>query len=193
MNNVNYEWPLNAVVNTPYCFYSGIFTDEEIDNIIKIGNAEDIINAEVEGKNDGVRNTKISWVPSNKPQNVWLFQKLTDIIHSANNRYFNFDIDAIENLQYSLYNEGYFYKNHTDMLVNAPRYKVRKLSFSLQLTDEDEYDGGDLTFLDNTKLQPPKSKGTIVLFPSYTLHNVSMVTRGTRKVLVGWVIGPSFK
>ena len=34
---------------------------------------------------------------------------------------------------------------------------------------------------------------TITFFPSYTLHDVTAITKGTRKALVGWVLGPRWK
>ena len=70
----------------------------------------------------------------------------------------------------------------------------RKLSFTLQLTDPSEYEGGQ-TMIHNAK-EPwaiPQTKGTITFFPSYTLHEVLPVTKGTRKALVGWVHGPRLK
>jgi len=33
----------------------------------------------------------------------------------------------------------------------------------------------------------------MIFFPSYTLHEVTPVTKGTRYTLVGWVHGPAFK
>ena len=38
-----------------------------------------------------------------------------------------------------------------------------------------------------------RKKGTIIFFPSYTLHEVTKVTKGTRRALVGWATGPAFK
>ena len=43
----------------------------------------------------------------------------------------------------------------------------------------------------NHKEQPIKlDKGEIVIFPSWMLHKVTPVTKGKRKVIVGWGIGP---
>jgi PKHD-type hydroxylase len=39
----------------------------------------------------------------------------------------------------------------------------------------------------------PKQKGAAVLFPSFLLHRVTPVTRGTRKSLVLWVGGSPYK
>ena len=39
---------------------------------------------------------------------------------------------------------------------------------------------------------PELKKGAMILFPSFLLHKVSPVTKGTRNSLVGWVRGPNF-
>ena len=71
---------------------------------------------------------------------------------------------------------------------------VRKLSVSLQLSDPNDYDGGDLVINTGGGLQKMKrEQGTITVFPSYNLHKVMPIERGTRYSLVGWVSGPNFK
>ena len=68
---------------------------------------------------------------------------------------------------------------------------VRKLSFSLQLSDPDDYEGGNVQLLaeDGSSYIAPRKRGTIVLFDSRTQHRVLKVTKGTRKSIVGWVVG----
>ena len=39
----------------------------------------------------------------------------------------------------------------------------------------------------------PRQKGSIMLFDSRTPHRVHKVTRGVRKSIVGWVVGPRWK
>ena len=75
-------------------------------------------------------------------------------------------------------------------------YSTRKISYSIQLSDEDEYEGGDLVIFpdditDEEKLSF-RRKGTIILFPSYRAHCVTPVTKGTRNAIVGWVHGNAF-
>ena len=70
----------------------------------------------------------------------------------------------------------------------------RKLGFSLQLTDGNAYDGGDLELHNaNVEAAALREIGTLIVFPSYWLHRVAPVTRGSRLVVVGWVHGPSFR
>ena len=72
---------------------------------------------------------------------------------------------------------------------------VRKLSFSLQLSDPDDYEGGNVQLLDesNRSYIAPRNRGTIILFDSRTQHRVLKVTKGVRRSIVGWVVGPRWK
>jgi len=36
-------------------------------------------------------------------------------------------------------------------------------------------------------------KGDIIVFPSFMVHRVKPVTKGTRKSIVIWVLGPKFR
>jgi PKHD-type hydroxylase len=76
------------------------------------------------------------------------------------------------------------------MINNSPR----KLSMVLQLSDPSEYDGGDLEFyVQSEPIKAEKKKGIVYVFPSWVLHRVTPVTRGTRRSLVMWIAGPKFK
>ena len=72
---------------------------------------------------------------------------------------------------------------------------VRKLSFSLQLSDPDDYEGGNVQIMDETGASHivPRKRGTIVLFDSRAQHRVLKVTKGCRRSIVGWTCGPRWK
>ena len=72
---------------------------------------------------------------------------------------------------------------------------LRKLSFTLQLSDENEYGGGELQLItdDRRMIQVPKTKGLLVVFKSDMLHRVRPVKSGLRKSIVGWITGPAWK
>jgi PKHD-type hydroxylase len=78
--------------------------------------------------------------------------------------------------------------------------KIRKLSMTVNLTDETTYEGGDL-MLDfgphsakgQYKISEAREQGTIIIFPSFLYHCVSPVTSGTRYSLVMWSLGDPFK
>lgn len=79
---------------------------------------------------------------------------------------------------------------HTDTL---PGDSVRKLSFTIQLTNPAEYDGGDLEFMPAITDKKIREQGTMTIFPSYKVHRVSPVTQGVRHSIVGWIYGPDFR
>ncbi len=78
------------------------------------------------------------------------------------------------------------YDTHVD---NAYMSSGRSdLSFTLSLTDETRYEGGDLEIDSISESYPIKLKqGEIVIYPSTSLHRVCTVTTGVRTVCVGWI------
>jgi PKHD-type hydroxylase len=70
----------------------------------------------------------------------------------------------------------------------------RKLSLVLQLTDPSRYEGGNLQTMTSQDVNTVrKQRGLITAFPSFTLHQVTPVTQGSRQSMVAWVSGPAFK
>ena len=147
---------------------------------------------------DSIRKSQHCWIPSTH----WIGGFLWHYIRMANKDNFLYDISDIENdmIQYTQYNKGDFYNWHTDMDIcdiNEPDQLVRKLSFTLQLTNEDEYTGGNLEFADfddsSYRFLVPKSRGTVIVFDSRTPHRVTPIESGIRKSLVGWVVGKRWR
>jgi len=144
------------------------------------------------------RITDIKWISLNENTN-WLFKKIIDKIIDVNSKNFDLQLKFVEDLQFSEYSEekGGFYSKHRDcgLKKSLNNYvDIRKLSFTIQLTDENEYEGGELIFhLDKEEKKAPKSKGTIVFFESDLLHEVTPVTKGVRHSLVSWVLGPNLR
>ena len=119
----------------------------------------------------------------------WLYERLYNAVIALNKQYFNFEIDQLENLQYCIYREGHHFKKHIDT-ISIPNLGQRKLTFILQLSDETEYEGGELRLhVSDNPIVISKKKGTIAIFPSFIPHDVTPVTKGERKVLVSWVLG----
>jgi PKHD-type hydroxylase len=190
-------WYLNEQLYEKYCWNSGIFTNDEIERIKTIGKRVGTIRAQTHGSGEDCldhRRSFISWITPNQ-HTAWIYQRLTTILIENNEKYFNFDLNMIEVIQFTYYNsneEGH-YKAHTDaQMWNLPHN--RKLSFVMQLSDPSEYEGGELLL--HTAFEPTtirKEKGLIACFPSYTLHEVTPVTKGERYSLVAWVHGPKLR
>jgi PKHD-type hydroxylase len=87
---------------------------------------------------------------------------------------------------FSRYEPGHAYGAHVDdALMGGVRTDV---SFTLFLSAPESYDGGELVIdsaagEDAFKLGP----GSVLTYPSTTLHRVAPVTRGRRLAAVGWV------
>jgi len=145
------------------------------------------------GLNDDIRLSNISYIDPNNADFIWLLDRIADTITNVNQEYFKFDIIGFqEELQFAEYKapDGH-YSYHTDKLF---RDKVRKLTMVVQLTDPNEYEGGELEIcLGENPFVVPKQPGTLVTFPSYNLHRVKPTTKGTRHSLVGWVTGRPFR
>jgi PKHD-type hydroxylase len=86
----------------------------------------------------------------------------------------------------SRYRSGMSYGSHVDdALIGGKR---TDLSFTLFLSEPDTYDGGDLVIEGNDGENAIKlAAGSVVVYPTTSLHRVSEVTRGERLVVVGWV------
>lgn len=93
---------------------------------------------------------------------------------------------ALTPLMISRYEPGMAYGTHVDdALMGGMRTDV---SFTLFLGDPDSYDGGELVMESHAGEQPFKlPAGSLVLYPSTTLHRVEPVTRGVRLAAVGWM------
>ncbi|WP_299222389.1 2OG-Fe(II) oxygenase [uncultured Aquimarina sp.] len=140
------------------------------------------------------RKSEVKWFPKETIEHRWLYEKFINMITESNRALWNFELTSIfDDLQYTVYNgEGGHFDWHMD--IGKGKYSRRKVSITLQLSDPDEYEGGDFEFLignEITKL--PRKKGCAIVFPSYFLHRVTPVTKGVRKSLVLWVSGQPFR
>lgn len=182
----------------PFVTLQNEFTDLEISNLCNyVENNLKPSDAKVGGNDqvvESIRRSKCYWI-SNNQETIWLYDKLGWIIRKINSNFYNFDVFGfIEDFQYTIYEQSYngFYNWHIDSGVGHGM--PRKLSLVLQLSSPEEYEGGDLEIMNSSEPTTVfKEKGLITVFPSFTLHRVTPVTKGTRKTLVVWIAGPAFK
>lgn len=138
-----------------------------------------------------VRRSKVYWLPKTD-EFIEIYKIIHKLVGQANSDFFNFKLGEIrEKLQYTVYSENDqgHYDWHLDM---GPGNGRRKLSVVCQLSDPSEYEGGELQINNGQIRTVEKDKGTVIIFPSYLLHRVTPVTKGTRKSLVLWIEGPAF-
>jgi len=187
----NSSWNFKVDKVNLYAFWKNAFSKEECQTIINIAKNKGLIKGKTTGESD-VRDSKITWLyPIDNIE--WVFRRVTDITLNLNERFFNFDLFGLnEGFQFTNYQApSGKYGKHVDRGLNIP---VRKLSISIQLTNNEEYEGGELNLYEDDKpITMDKTQGTLIIFPSYVLHEVMPVTKGERNSLVTWVTGKQFK
>ncbi|HSH42517.1 MAG TPA: 2OG-Fe(II) oxygenase [Arenicellales bacterium] len=153
---------------------------------------------------ESIRRTGIFfWDPGH-----WISGLTMHYARLANAEIWNYTLSVSQGVQFGRYGEGGTYDWHKDEFDQpfgdeAPeiwRGQSRKLSVAVNLSPPDDYEGGELLFKD-TWGQPVedaetmgkiRQQGSVVVFPSYIVHTVTPVTRGTRCSLVSWILGPPF-
>ena len=114
-----------------------------------------------------------------------LFKKLNDAIKVANKQYFNYEIESIDILRFLKYGIDSNYTWHTD--IGRSETSLRKLTAIIQLSEENDYDGGE--FLVAAKKFKTK-KGSAIIFPANFMypHKVMEITKGIRWSIVTWLM-----
>ena len=179
--------------------FNGFLSVEECRAIIDNGEANLGIHAgktEDHQVHENLRKSEIGWFDPNDQR--WLFERISECINEINRHWFRYDLIGFEGIQFTKYSARKdaatgFYGPHKDTAL-LPGGTVRKLSFTIQLSADDTYDGGDVllysSFTDTVTLN--RAAGSISFFPSYTIHVVTLVTRGARYSLVRWACKPAF-
>lgn len=197
MNTTSPSWLFQPDTVERYAFYKNLFSPKECDDIVAyVKTTHKLTQATIASKDAPIQTDyRDSHVVFLQPCESldWVYKRLTNAVLELNRDFFKFDLYGFtEGLQFTEYNApGGKYDPHIDKLYNMT---VRKLSIVLQLTDPSEYEGGDFEIVEgkgSEKLY--RDQGTLLAFPSYTLHAVTPITKGTRHSLVGWISGPPFK
>jgi len=173
-----------------------MFNEDYCNNIIENSEKLRIKEAAIQDGDNKNRSSKVAWIKENDE----LYEDIKEVIFNHNVKAdWNFKLKEFEPLQYTIYEEGEHYDWHIDSHTKPyDNGYIRKLSFTLCLNED--YEGGELEIANlnpkrinqNIKFKDKFTTGTIVTFPSFMWHKVHPVTKGTRKVLVGWVVGPPF-
>lgn len=174
--------------------WSEALSNEVVENIISIGEKQPTENATVfssSSVNTDIRSSTVRWLYDNNIRDI-----LWEYVKQANINAFGVNVENFAEMQFTEYHatENGHYNWHHDVHWSSNNNSDRKISITVQLTDEEEYEGGTFEF--NECENPPKEskkKGTILVFPSYLQHRVLPVTKGTRKSLVAWFHGPRWR
>ncbi len=198
--NTSIIFPKHTCDLQNYYFFNQGFSIEELDKIYKEVDTIPFTKAIIGPNNEEdleIRSSSIKWIPPNE-QWGWLYEKLMNMIIEANNAIWHFDLHNLtDHIQYTEYyaEKGGHYNWHQDM--GPGEMSKRKISVTVQLSDPSEYEGGDLEYFKGGNPEEadkaPRGKGVVFIFPSYMMHRVTKVTKGTRRSFVLWVGGEHYK
>ena len=147
--------------------------------------------------NKNIRSSEIYWMHQEGDEDE-LMPIYTEVVYKMrqiNDCMWKYRVNGWEPFQYSQYDESY--SGHFNWHIDVhPKFNVddpdpRKISFSVGLSNINDYDGGDFMIkIDINEKVFKLDRGDVIAFPSWMLHKVSPVTRGMRRTLVGWGNGP---
>ena len=177
-----------------------IFNPQQCQDIINMGHQQKAEEAKI-GHKDGKegaydtkkRITTISWIPF--PAMPEMYKIIERSMLQANRNHFGYEgMTITEQAQFTEYPKGGFYDWHMDADITG-RYEppVRKISMTILLSNQSEFEGGDLEFMAEGNKPPPLIQGQAIYFCSMLRHRVAKVKKGVRRSLVMWFGGPPFK
>jgi PKHD-type hydroxylase len=186
-----------------WCYFKSYFSKEMCEKIISEVQVLPIQDGYIgtdggEGVDYNYRRSKIRFINSGDWRYQYIFDALWRTALEANRDFFNLHITKLDFIQFAEYDETYLgeYKEHHDVfwINNDPIYH-RKLSCVIQLSDPNDYVGGELE-LTETSVKLDKDinqQGTFIYFPSLFRHKANPVTRGTRYSIAAWFEGPKWR
>jgi hypothetical protein len=117
-------------------------------------------------------------VADNPQLNAFLLSKLSP-----------YDINSIPSVGFIKYTEGSRFNLHRDRHDSTGLFTYRYKTLIIQLSDKSDYEGGELII---EKTVMPKDIGSVILFNSKYLHEVTELKRGTRYSLCLFLTSGNF-
>ncbi|MBZ0120303.1 MAG: 2OG-Fe(II) oxygenase [Sandaracinaceae bacterium] len=197
------------IVREPYWVFPAALDKRDCDGIVELGLLSP--RERGQGRDDALeaqRRSEVAWITDD-----WVYERLQPWLARANDEAgWHFELEIVEDLQFAIYGEGGRYDWHVDSSPRPYTAKdarmgeafeglIRKVSFSVQLSDPSTYEGGDLELEVGLPGDPERSevpedaraRGTVIVFPSFVPHRVRPVARGVRYSLVGWACGKPWR
>lgn len=180
----------NKLKSSDYAINLNFLSDEEIQMIFDLSQNINYEEGETIDKTKNIRECLVKSLPWDDNFS-WLYEKIVSSVNNINDINFGFSINGINSLQLIRYEEnsiGYF--PHVDTVDVSPNVK-RKISLSIQLSNSDDYRGGDVIIDCDTPRRCvfSRNKGSIIIFKSDLKHQVLPISSGVRYSLVTWICG----
>ncbi len=167
-----------------------VLTGEQCARIIADAESAPLLSGRVASGRSVHRECSIAWIEP-VAANHWLFQKLA-VLFAAAGRTLGIEVSGLlDPIQYTVYTPGQHFHWHMDL--GPGNSSLRKISLTLQLSEDKEYRGGALEFAHAPDLKIARGPGNAILFPAYMAHRITPVESGIRRALVAWACGPAYR
>ncbi len=166
---------------------------KDIDRLLQAAQNRPVETGKVFSPTDALsemRSCQVQWLPES-----WIQDLLWPYVENAATHAFDVSVHNRAEVQLATYSaqHGDHYDWHQDVYWNDQSDSDRKLSITVQLSHSRDYTGGAFEFEDIQTNADFRSRGTILIFPSYLRHKVHRVTSGSRRALVAWFFGPRWR
>ena len=173
--------------------WSSCLSDDQVNRVNAIAGSQPAKSATLfssEESLDAVRACSVRWL-----RDDWVLDLLWPFVEQANAECFDVAIERRAEMQVAEYDStfGGHYGWHHDVEWNGQGGRDRKLSVTVQLSGSADYEGGDFEFEEVVSSADFRSKGTVLVFPSYLRHTIHPVTAGSRRALIAWFSGPQWR
>ncbi len=173
------------------------FSVLECERIVAAVEAEQVDDALLIGRNKdhNLRNAEVVWMDKLDGME-WVMDRLITLVRDCNRDQFDFDLrefaESPQVARYDAAKAGHF-SWHSD-IGDGHLARQRKLTLVLQLSKPDAYQGGKLEVMPSAHIVTAnRAQGSVCIFPSFALHQVTPVTHGLRHSLTVWAHGPVFR
>lgn len=191
---------INHLVNARLVYYPGVFSAGECSEIVtdfarfptdkgRIGTGD---NYDSYNENKRLRDCYVTYARKDA-QNAWFLDKLENLMLDANSSTWQLDVrDFSQPPRLMTYHaQNHFKSMHSDHGPGVTCF--RKLTAVVQLSDPNQYVGGDFEIAGEPVQPKYRTQGGVIIFPAYLFHKVHIVTSGTRQSLVHRAIGPALR
>ncbi len=104
--------------------------------------------------------------------------------------FFKINVSFIEPYELKKYGSDDFFGKHIDNYYSLSNDLDRKITMSVQLSDNKQYDDGHFKIINSVHKM---NRGSVIAFPSFFPHEVEKIKSGTRWSLIGWAWGPYWR
>lgn len=127
-----------------------------------------------------------------------LLSTIMEEVYSANSQVFGYDLYSLDKFNdlclYNIYTEKM--KGNYDWHIDESQFPYLDIKLTLLINlSEKPFEGGNL-LLNSGNIQTEKNfnnSGSVLIFPSHTLHSVTPVLKGDRRTLTLFLTGPKLK